>query len=116
MARAEADLRGYLTHLEAELGVQIEARQTARTALVRFSDTILEIIEAKMRAAGLRHQRILSGAGHDAQEFAAICPTAMIFVPGKYDGISHNPREYSEPEACARGVDVLLQTLLELAA
>jgi N-carbamoyl-L-amino-acid hydrolase len=58
----------------------------------------------------------MSGAGHDAQELAAICPTAMIFVPGEYHGISHNPREYSTPEACARGVNILLQTLVELAS
>jgi N-carbamoyl-L-amino-acid hydrolase len=31
----------------------------------------------------------------------------MIFVPGEYDGISHNPREYSTPEACANGAQVL---------
>ncbi|MHA5050586.1 hypothetical protein [Streptomyces sp. SD15] len=43
---------------------------------------------------GLEHIALLSGAGHDAQEIAALCPTAMIFVRGEYDGISHNPREY----------------------
>ena len=64
---------------------------------------------------GLKYQRIISGAGHDAQEIAALCPTAMIFVPGEYDGISHNPREYSTPEACTRGVNVLLRALVELA-
>jgi N-carbamoyl-L-amino-acid hydrolase len=56
----------------------------------------------------------LSGAGHDAQEMASVCPTAMIFVPGEYDGISHNPREFSTPEACARGVQILCETMLEL--
>jgi N-carbamoyl-L-amino-acid hydrolase len=39
----------------------------------------------------------------------------MIFVPGEYDGISHNPREYSTPEACARGVQILLETIVDLA-
>jgi acetylornithine deacetylase/succinyl-diaminopimelate desuccinylase-like protein len=51
----------------------------------------------------------------DAQEMAAIGPTAMIFVRGEYDGISHNPREYSTPEACTRGIDVLATTLVRLA-
>jgi beta-ureidopropionase / N-carbamoyl-L-amino-acid hydrolase len=63
----------------------------------------------------LRFQRIMSGAGHDAQELASLCPTGMIFVAGEYDGISHNPREYSTPERCTRGVQMLLQALLELA-
>ena len=35
-----------------------------------------------------------SGAGHDAQEMAQICPIGMIFIPSK-NGISHSPKEYS---------------------
>lgn len=113
MAKAESDLAAFLVSLEAELGVAIEARQTARTASVAFDERIIAMIESKM--GDVPHRRILSGAGHDAQEFAAICPTAMIFVPGLYDGISHNPREYSTPEACALGVGVLLDTIHTLA-
>jgi N-carbamoyl-L-amino-acid hydrolase len=55
-----------------------------------------------------------SGAGHDAQMMARICPTAMIFVPS-VKGISHNPAEHTEPAHLAAGADVLLHTLLELA-
>jgi N-carbamoyl-L-amino-acid hydrolase len=54
-----------------------------------------------------------SGAGHDAQEMAAICPIGMIFVPSR-GGISHSPLEYSAPEHIAKGADVLLQTMLRL--
>ena len=39
----------------------------------------------------------------------------MVFVPGEYDGISHNPREFSTPEQCANGVNVMLTVLLDLA-
>ena len=38
----------------------------------------------------------------------------MIFIPCK-EGISHRPEEYSEPEAIARGVEVLALTLARLA-
>ena len=48
----------------------------------------------------------MSRAGHDAQEIAAIAPTAMIFVRGQDDGISHNPREHSTPEDCALAISV----------
>jgi N-carbamoyl-L-amino-acid hydrolase len=82
---------------------------------VAFSETVQDVLAHKMDAAGLKYQRIMSGAGHDAQELAEICPTAMIFVPGEYNGISHNPREYSTPEACTRGINILLQSLVELA-
>ena len=39
----------------------------------------------------------------------------MVVIPGEYDGISHNPRKYSTPEACARGVNVLANVVLRLA-
>ncbi len=38
----------------------------------------------------------------------------MIFVPSR-DGISHNVREFTEPEDIGAGANVLLQVLLELA-
>ena len=52
-----------------------------------------------------------SGAGHDAQAVANIAPVAMIFVPS-VDGISHSPEEYSTPQDCANGAQVLLELLL----
>jgi predicted amidohydrolase len=42
-----------------------------------------------------------SGAGHDAQMLARICPTAMIFVPS-VKGISHNPAEHTAPRTSRR--------------
>lgn len=115
MAAAERDVALYLDELRRELGVEIEVRQTAKTPHVPFDARVQAVIAARMKAHGLRFERILSGAGHDAQEMAPLCPTAMIFVPGEHDGISHNPREYSTPAACTRGAQILFETLLTLA-
>ncbi|MBI1808349.1 MAG: Zn-dependent hydrolase [Gemmatimonadetes bacterium] len=52
-----------------------------------------------------------SGAGHDAQNLARVCPMGMIFVPS-VAGISHAPKEYSTPEAVARGAQLLLASVL----
>ncbi len=49
------------------------------------------------------------------REIAAICPTAMVFVAGEHGGISHTPREYSRPDACGNGIDVLANAVLALA-
>jgi beta-ureidopropionase / N-carbamoyl-L-amino-acid hydrolase len=57
--------------------------------------------------------RLPSGAGHDAQQIAALCPMGMIFVPS-VAGISHSPRELTTWEDCARGANVLLGAVLEL--
>jgi len=115
MERAERDMLAFLDELAGESGVQIEHRRIARTPAVPFDPGVQELIAASAASLGLSHQRILSGAGHDAQEWARIAKTAMVFVPGQYDGISHNPREFSTPEQCRAGVNVLLHTLLALA-
>ena len=62
----------------------------------------------------LPYRRMVSGAGHDAQVIAPLCPTAMIFVPSR-GGISHSPSEYTEPRLLADGVAVLAAMLYELA-
>ena len=62
----------------------------------------------------LRSMKMVSGAGHDAQSLAAVCPTGMIFIPS-IDGISHSPKESSRWEDCINGANVLLQTVLKLA-
>ena len=49
------------------------------------------------RDLGHTVMRMPSGAGHDAQMLARVCPTAMIFTPSR-DGVSHNPAEYTSPE------------------
>jgi acetylornithine deacetylase/succinyl-diaminopimelate desuccinylase-like protein len=87
-------------------------------------DTVLEkegtplaepLIQAVADAAaqeGLSWVRLPSGAGHDAQSFAAAgIPAGMIFIPCRR-GISHHPDEWIEPEQAAQGCQVLLRTLL----
>lgn len=61
---------------------------------------------------GLSHQRMPSGAGHDAQAVAHFAPTGMIFIPS-VGGLSHHPDEYSRPEDIEAGVNVLLGAVLK---
>lgn len=68
---------------------------------------IMDAIGQSAEALGLTQQRMPSGAGHDAQEVAHICPMGMIFVPS-VGGISHAPREFTKSEDVVHGVNVLL--------
>jgi len=52
-----------------------------------------------------------SRAGHDSAWTSRVCPTSMIFVQSK-GGVSHNPNEYTSPEHCALGAQVLLDAVL----
>lgn len=115
MRAAERDLIAFYEQVSREEKVEIRWRQTARTEFVPFAAAVQEQVARFAGAFGLRSERIISGAGHDAQEMARICKTGMVFVPGEYDGISHNPREYSTPEQCENGVNVLANVLLHFA-
>ena len=44
---------------------------------------------------------------------ALLGPMGMIFVPS-VGGVSHSPKELTDWDDCARGVDVLLRTVLEM--
>lgn len=115
LQRAERELADFVQRLGAEQSVAVETRRLARFEPVRFDERLVRLIEASARARGHRTRRMTSGAGHDAQMMARICPSAMIFVPSA-QGISHNPREHTAPEDLVRGANVLLDVVLALAS
>jgi N-carbamoyl-L-amino-acid hydrolase len=58
---------------------------------------------------------MVSGAGHDSCNVAAIVPTAMIFVPCA-GGLSHNEAESAMPSDLTAGANVLLNAMVALAS
>ncbi|UCG97181.1 MAG: Zn-dependent hydrolase [Burkholderiales bacterium] len=114
LAAAERRLAGFLEQLAADEGVRVEAKTLARFEPVLFDKGVADLIARTAVKLGHSCRPMTSGAGHDAQMMARLCPTAMIFVPS-VGGISHNPAEHTEPAHLAAGADVLLHTLLELA-
>jgi len=74
---------------------------------------VLQQIRESCQALGFDYGMLPSGAGHDAQMIGRIAPMGMIFVPSA-GGISHSPEEFTTAEDCARGAEVLLQTILRL--
>ena len=86
--------------------------QLVNSAPAISDSRILNVIESSASALGLSHQRMPSGAGHDAQEVAHIAPMAMIFVPS-VGGISHSPKEFSRADDIANGANVLMNAVVE---
>jgi N-carbamoyl-L-amino-acid hydrolase len=115
LREAERALEAIIAELQRTEGVRITWRQLARTEPVVFDEGVIEAITAAAGNLGLPVRRMTSGAGHDAQMMARVCPTAMIFVPSRA-GVSHNPQEYTAPSDLDIGATVLLQTMLRLAA
>lgn len=64
-----------------------------------FDPGIRDRIEAVAERQGIAHERLPSGAAHDAKHINEIAPTAMLFVPS-VDGITHNEAECTEWEDC----------------
>jgi hydantoinase/carbamoylase family amidase len=62
-----------------------------------------------IEAEGLPVTHLPSGAGHDAMEFPAVCPTAMLFVRCGHGGISHHPDETMTAADAERATSVLLR-------
>lgn len=111
---AERRLAEHLDGLRAAEGVTIATRRLARFAPVPFDAAMIDRVERHAKALGLTSRRLPSGAGHDAQMLAAVCPAGMIFVPS-VGGISHNIREYTHPHHLEAGANVLLSVVCELA-
>ena len=74
---------------------------------------IVKAIANTCNQLGLSHHTLPSRAGHDAQEIGRFTDMGMIFVPS-IEGISHSANEYTTPEQCTQGTNVLLQTFLHL--
>ena len=80
---------------------------------VAFDLDLINSIERLAQAHRLTYQRIIYGAGHDAQILARVCPTAMIVISSAR-GLSHNPADYSHAEAIDAGLQLLYALLREL--
>jgi N-carbamoyl-L-amino-acid hydrolase len=114
LARAERRMAAEVDRIASEEGVSVERRQLARFDPVTFDERIVHLVETTAREHGHSVRRLPSGAGHDAQMLARMCPAGMVFVPS-VGGISHNPAELTTPEHIEAGANVLLDVLVHLA-
>lgn len=117
---SQAHLEQLIEQLQQELATIARRTQTtiACQEVLHILPTlahprIMATLEHICTRSGLSHCRLPSRAGHDAQEMGRLFDMGMIFVPSRA-GISHAPEEYTSPQACIQGTQVLLETLIEL--
>jgi N-carbamoyl-L-amino-acid hydrolase len=111
LAAAEQELHRITEKAVAEEGVDVEVHRHRFTSSVPITPEMQNLVAEATENCGLTWEPLPSGAGHDAQAIATIAPVAMVFV-SSVDGISHSREEYSTPEDCANGAQVLLELLL----
>ena len=114
LQQAEARFAEFLaTTAEAE-GCTVETRELARFEPVIFDPAVVDLVHDTATMLGHSVRRMPSGAGHDAQMLARVCPTAMVFTQSE-NGLSHNPAEYTSPADLEAGANVLFHVMLALA-
>ncbi len=116
---------GILERMEAELqAIVAEANGTCAVALAAISRGVPKLMDpaiqdalsraAERFAPGL-HQRMPSGAGHDAQLLAKVMPAGMLFVPS-IGGISHHWSEDTSEADIVLGCQVMAAAVADLLA
>ncbi len=114
------NLRGLIGQLEGELTriatitrTEILLTQTLEVLPTLAHPEIQQAIEEACRQWNASYLHLPSRAGHDAQEIGRFTDMGMIFVPSR-GGISHAENEFTSPEECALGANILLYTFLKL--
>ncbi|WP_125920019.1 M20/M25/M40 family metallo-hydrolase, partial [Haloparvum sedimenti] len=79
-----------------------------------MSDRLREAAHRAGAAAGLETMDIHSGAAHDTMHVAGVTDASLLFAPSR-DGVSHNPREWTDWDDCADATRVLAGAMAEVA-
>ena len=114
LAQMDADMRAGLDDIAAGIGLELAIEQILDLPAVRFDENCVAAVRQAAETQDYALRDMVSGAGHDACNIAAVAPTSMIFIPC-IDGISHNEVEDAKPEWITAGGQVLLGAVLEMA-
>ena len=82
-------------------------------ATAHCAPQLQEALAAAVSDLGHAPIRLPSGAGHDAQVMARLCPSAMLFVRCR-GGISHNPAEFASVSDMGNAVAALIRFIERL--
>ncbi|NEQ26046.1 MAG: Zn-dependent hydrolase [Microcoleus sp. SIO2G3] len=105
----EQEFKAIATATQTEIVMHQVLHVLPTLSTPKIIDTIVQGCEE----LGLSYCHLPSRAGHDAQEIGRFTDMGMIFVPSRA-GISHAEDEYTSPEQCIQGSNMLLQTFLKL--
>jgi N-carbamoyl-L-amino-acid hydrolase len=113
IAETLAGFEAGAAEIAARRSVALEWTSLMRDAPLTVPPGMVAAIEAGARALGVPHRRLTSGASHDANHMARLCPIGLLFIPCR-EGRSHCPEEWAEVAHLATGAQVLLEVLLRL--
>ena len=106
-------LRTHLEEIAVATNTQIRLNPCLHNEPALAEPYIQKAIALSCENLNLSYTYLPSRASHDAQELAQFTDMGMIFVPSKM-GVSHDANEYTSPEQCVQGANVLLHSILRL--
>jgi N-carbamoyl-L-amino-acid hydrolase len=106
--------RESLERLERERGVETEFARPFDLAPTPMSDRVRGAARDAGERAGIGTLDRHTGAAHDTLHVADVTDAGLLFAPSR-DGISHNPKEWTDWNDCATATRVLAGALADLA-
>jgi len=98
----------------AKRGIQARVTELNADPPATMAPAVVSAALKACKKRGYEARQMPSRAYHDSLYMARLFPTGMIFIPCR-GGVSHRPDEFSSTDAIRMGVEVLAETLAELA-
>ena len=95
--------------------VTIDLAPIVREEPLHIDTEMIQHAAAAAESVRVPFARLTSGASHDANHIARLCPIGMLFIACR-EGRSHCPEEWADPAHLAAGTRVLLELVLRLDA
>ncbi|TDL32665.1 Zn-dependent hydrolase [Jeotgalibacillus sp. S-D1] len=97
-----------------QCGVEMKVEEWMRVEPVKLDEALGQIACRLADRETIHYEKMISGAGHDAQVFASYCPAMLMFVPSE-NGISHSPEEWTAEDELEKGIEMMMLQLYKLA-
>jgi allantoate deiminase len=106
-ARLAENLKAGVRAIAHRRHLAVTITSTREVATTPCHPQLQDMLADAIRALGAEPLRLGSGAGHDGQAMAKLCPIGMLFVRCR-GGVSHSPMEYARPRDLGLAVAALI--------
>ncbi|QZP37970.1 M20 family metallo-hydrolase [Halobaculum magnesiiphilum] len=107
-------VRDTLARIEDERGVDTELARPFDLRPTPMAERLREATHRAGDGAGIDTLDLHSGAAHDTMYVADVTDASLLFAPSR-EGISHNPREWTDWDDCAAATRVLAGAIADVA-
>lgn len=115
LSEMETAMIGIARECAASYALTVDVQPVIHVPAANMAAGVIQAIEHSAALLDYPTMELFSYAGHAAQILSHHIPSGMIFIPS-VDGIGHQPQEFTRWEDVEKGANVLLHSILTLAA